>query len=83
MKRGEKRRHWTPEEDAELQEIADQTLNGRRLRGWRDQPLGRLAQFARKHGRTLAAVKMRATRIEARSYLTLRQRWDEFKDETA
>ena len=69
MKRGEKRRIWTPEEDAELVAIAAETLNGRRLRGWRDKPLGRYQQFAVKHGRTLGAVKARAKRIGAQSYL--------------
>ncbi len=68
MRPGETRRAWTPAEDSELRTIADQTLYGRRLRGWRAAPRGRLAAFARKHGRTLAAVKMRATRLSARSY---------------
>ena len=68
MKPGETRRPWTGEEDAELRAIADQTLNGRRLRGWREEPRGRLHAFARKHGRTYAAVKMRAKRLSARSY---------------
>ena len=64
MKRGEKKRGWTPEEDRELREIAAQNLNGRIMRG-----NSRLHQFALKHGRTLASVKMRAKRIKARSYL--------------
>lgn len=68
MKLGEERRLWTPEQDAELREIATETLENKRLRGWRDRPMGRLQQFAVKHGRTLAAVKMRAKRIKARSY---------------
>lgn len=69
MRAGESRRAWTPAEDSELRAIADQTLTGRRLRGWREHPRGRLHAFARKHGRTVAAVKMRAKRIAARSYL--------------
>ena len=69
MRPGETRRGWTPEEDTELRAIAEQTLNGRRLRGWREEPRGRLHAFARKHGRTYAAVKMRAKRISAQSYL--------------
>ena len=62
------KRPWTPEEDAELRALADETRNGRLLKGWRDQPRGRLALFAAKHGRTVAAVKMRAKRIGAKSY---------------
>ena len=69
MRPGESRRGWTPAEDRELRALAEQTLNGRRLRGWREAPRGRLHAFARKHGRTYAAVKMRATRLRARSYL--------------
>ena len=69
MRAGEARRGWTPEEDSELRALAEQTLNGRRLRGWREAPRGRLHAFARKHGRTYAAVKMRAKRLSARSYL--------------
>ena len=64
------KRKWTPAEDAELRAIAEETLNGRRLRGWRDKPMGRLAMFAAKHGRTLAAVKMRAKRMGYHSYFT-------------
>lgn len=69
MRAGETLRGPSPEEDSELRAIAEQTLNGRRLRGWREAPRGRLHAFARKHGRTLAAVKMRAKRISARSHL--------------
>ena len=68
MKAGEPRRPWTPEEDAELRTIAEETFNGRRLRGGREKPAGRLHAFAVQHGRTYAAVKMRAKRIAARSY---------------
>lgn len=59
---------WTASEDEELQAIAAETYEGKRLRGWRDKPLGRYAMFARKHGRTVAAVTMRAKRLGAKSY---------------
>ena len=68
MRPSARRRAWTPAEDRELRALAAQTLSGRRLRGWRDAPRGRLALFAAKTGRTVAAVKMRAKRIAARSY---------------
>ena len=68
MKPGEQRRSWTEDEDRELREIAAYTLNHRRRRGYRESPAGRLRAFALKHGRTEAAVKMRAKRIAARSY---------------
>ena len=59
---------WTASEDAELRALAAETRNDKRLRGWRDKPLGRYAVFAQHHGRTLAAVKMRALRVGVRSY---------------
>ncbi len=60
---------WTEAEERELQKIADSTLNGRRLRGWRDNPLGRLALFANKYGRSHDAVLKKAQRLKARSYV--------------
>lgn len=63
------KRPWTKAEDEELQALADETLNGRRVKGWRDHPRGRYYIFSVRHGRTLAAVKMRAKRLGAKSYL--------------
>ena len=62
------RRRWTPEEDAELEQVAAQTLKYGPRRGRWGRSLGALTQFAQKHGRTLAAVKMRAKRKGFRSY---------------
>lgn len=59
---------WTEAEDAELRLIAAETYEGKRLRGWKDKPRGRYAVFAQHHGRTLAAVKMRAKRLGVKSY---------------
>ena len=62
-----KKRRWTPEEDAELKQIAAYTLRHGRRRGRPGEP-DTLVQFAQKHGRTLAAVKMRAKRKGFYSY---------------
>ena len=62
-------RPWTPEEDAELKALAKQSLQHGILRGSRTRSASRIIKFAKKHGRTVAAVKMRAKRIAARSYL--------------
>lgn len=68
MKAGETTRRWTPEEDAELQALAEETYNTG-LKRWRGrQDYGRLGDFARKHGRTVQATFKRAQRIAARSY---------------
>lgn len=68
MKPGEKRRPWSIEEETELRHITGYTLNGRRLRGHRDEPMGLLKMFADKHGRTYSAVLKKAQRLHARSY---------------
>ena len=59
---------WTASEDEELRALAAETYEGKRLRGWRDKPLGRYAVFAQRHGRSHAAVRMRAKRVGVRSY---------------
>ena len=60
---------WTAELKMQSCEaIAAETYEGKRLRGWRDKPRGRYAMYAQKHGRTLAAVKMRAKRLGVKSY---------------
>ena len=59
-------RAWTAEEDRKLAEIVEQNRQ-RIIRGSRQYPAGRLKQFALMHGRTYAAVKMRAKRMGLRS----------------
>ena len=63
IKRGTSHRKWTEDETSELARVCIKNLELRRLKGWSDKPRGRLAEFAAKHNRTLAAVKMRAKRL--------------------
>ena len=61
-----RRRRWTPREDALIREAASSTMyygiygDGKHNR--------RLAEIAKQIGRSYAAVRMRASRINAYSY---------------
>ena len=65
MKRGEKRRRWTAAENRALRTLAAHNKKTGVERGNRDYPTGRLLQFARTHGRTIAAVLKRTERLAA------------------